>query len=295
MADKEAAASFASLTGLSLQQKVVDVGAYQLPGEPVYTPLLSHPQSELIGFEANPEAFAALQKPSGARQTFLPHAVGDGGLRTLHVCAARDMTSLFEPNPDVLNLFHGFPLWSQVIATEPVQTVRLDDVPEVVGLTFLQMDIQGAELLALQHAQARLREALVLHLEVEFLPLYIDQPLFSDVEQFLRHRGYLFHRFYHPTSRALQPMVVRGDINLGLSQLVWADAVFVRDFIRLERLDDRELLTTAAIMHDCYDSWDLTLRLLIELDRRTEGTLAPEYLAALRGGPRRGSELASVA
>ena len=97
--------------------------------------------------------------------------------------------------PDVLNLFHGFTLWSQVIATEPVQTVRLDDVPEVVGLTFLQMDIQGAEFLALQHAQAKLREALVLHLEVEFLPLYIDQPLFSDVEQFLRHRGYLFHRF----------------------------------------------------------------------------------------------------
>jgi FkbM family methyltransferase len=294
MADNKAA-SFSSLTGRSPKQKVVDVGAYAPPGVPVYTPLLSHPQSELIGFEPHPASWAALQKMSDSRRAFLPHAVGDGRRRTLYVCAYPDMTSLFEPNPDVLNLFHGFPDWGRVIATESVQTVRLDDVPEIAGLTFLQMDIQGAELLALQHAQARLREALVLHLEVEFLPLYIDQPLFSDVELFLRHRGYLFHRFYHPTRRAIQPMVVRGDIMSGLNHLVWADAVFVRDFTRLERLDDRELLTTAAILHDCYDSWDLTLRLLIELDRRTEGTLAPEYLAALRGEPRRGPELEAVA
>ena len=107
----------------------------------------------------------------------------------------KDMTSLFEPNLDVLNLFRGFPAWSRVVASESVQTVRLDDVAEAAGVTFLQMDVQGAELLALQHAQVRLRETVVLHLEVLFLPLYLDQPLFSDVEQLLRHRGYVFHCF----------------------------------------------------------------------------------------------------
>jgi hypothetical protein len=134
-----------------------------------------------------------------------------------------------------------------------------------------------------------------LHLEVEFLPLYVDQPLFSDVEQFLRRRGYVFHRFFEPTSRAVRPMAPGGDIRSGLGQLVWSDAVFVRDFSRLDRLDDRELLTMAAIMHDCYDSWDVAQHLLIELDRRTEGTSARDYLAGLGGLPRREAELASVA
>jgi hypothetical protein len=67
-----------------------------------------------------------------------------------------------------------------------------------------------------------------------------------------------------------------GDGNLwsGLNQLVWADAVFVRDFSRLELLDDRELLTMAAIMHDCYHSFDLTLHLFIKLDRGPRGRWA---------------------
>ena len=287
--------SFSNLTGHALMHKVVDVGAYFMGGNCIYEPLLENPDSVLIGFDADPSAMAALRSPQDPRRTFLPLAVGDGTRRPLHFCAAKDMTSLLKPNPNVLNLFHGFPTWAQVVATESVQTVRLDDLAEIVGLTFLSMDIQGAELLALQHAENRLREALVLHLEVEFLQLYIDQPLFSDVEQFLRHRGYLFHRFSEPTSRAIRPMIVDGNIRTGLSQLFWSDAVFVRDFSRLELLDNRELLLMAAIVHDCYNSWDLTQHLLLELDRRTGRTLAPDYNSALRGGPRGAPGLASVA
>ena len=285
---------FWSLTGHRPKQKVIDVGAYFMGGNSVYEPLLLGPESEFVGFEPNPEALAVLRASQDPRRIFLPYAVADGRRRSLHFCAARDMTSLFEPNFDVLNLFHGFPTWGEVVATETVQTVRLDDVAETAGMTFLQMDIQGAELLALQHAQARLRKALVLHLEVSFLPLYVDQPLFSDVELFLRHRGYAFHRFFEATSRVIRPMVVGGDLRSGLGQLVWSDAVFVRDFTRLERLDECELTTMAAIMHDCYHSWDLTQHLLIELDRRTEGTSAADYLAALCGGPRRAAEVEPV-
>jgi FkbM family methyltransferase len=275
------------------KQKVVDVGAYQIAGDPVYAPLLLDPESELIGFEPDPEALAALRLSAGPRRVFLPHAVGDGRVRTLHVCAARDMTSLLEPNPQVLGLFHGFPTWGEVVATRAVQTARLDDLAETAGLTFLQMDIQGAELIALGGAQDRLRKALVLHLEVEFLPLYIDQPLFSDVERFLRERGFVFHRFFAPTSRVVSPMVVGGDLLAGLSQLVWADAVFVRDYSKLERLGDGELAGMAAIVHDCYQSWDLTLRLLNELDRRIGGDSGPRYLSALTGAPRASSDLAA--
>jgi FkbM family methyltransferase len=287
--------SFSSLTGASPKHTVVDVGAahYIAGGKSIYEPLLEAPGSKLVGFDPNPQSLKRSRGSHDPSRTFLPYAIGDGLRRTLYFCASKDMTSLLKPNPHVLNLFHGFPVWGEVTATETVQTVRLDDVAEIAGVTFLQMDIQGAELLALEHAENRLKEALVLHLEVEFLPLYIDQPLFSDVEQFLRQRGYVFHRFFDPTSRVIQPMTVGNDIRSGLNQLVWSDAVFVRDFTRLERLDDRELLTMAAIMHDCYNSWDLTQHLLIELDRRTQRTSAPHYLAALQGQSQQG--LASVA
>ena len=146
----------------------------------------------------------------------------------------------------------------------------------------LKIDIQGGELMAMTHAEALLESLLVIQTEVEFLPMYVDQPLFSDIDQFLRSRGFVLHRFFPTVSRAIAPMVVNNDIYAGGSQLVWADAVFVRDFTRLDRFSDRQLLTAAAILHECYGSFDLALYLLLEHDRRTGAVLGPNYLAGLQ-------------
>jgi hypothetical protein len=56
----------------------------------------------------------------------------------------------------------------------------------------------------------------------------------------------------------------------------------VRDFTRLERLSERQLLATAAILHDCYQSYDLVLHLLLEYDKRTGKSVGPAYLPALK-------------
>jgi hypothetical protein len=147
----------------------------------------------------------------------------------------------------------------------------------------LKIDIQGGELMVFQNAERRLADALVIQTEVEFLPMYQGQPLFSDVDQFLRRHGFILHRFFPEVSRVIQPLLVDNNIYAGLSQIVWADAIFVKDFTRLDRLSDRQLLNTAAIMHECYRSFDLTLHMLTELDRRSGGQLAANYLGRLTG------------
>jgi hypothetical protein len=192
------------------------------------------------------------------------------------------MTSLLEPDPGVLALFHGFPDWGRVVATEPVDTRRLDDLPETAGADLLKLDIQGAELMVLRHAEARLRDATVIQAEVEFLPLYRGQPLFSDIDIFLRARGFVLHRFHPTVSRAVRPMMVNADPYAGLGQLVWADAVFIRDFARLEALSDRQLLAMAAILHDAYGAYDIAFRLVAEHDRRHGTARATAYLAGLQ-------------
>jgi hypothetical protein len=72
-----------------------------------------------------------------------------------------------------------------------------------------------------------------------------------------------------------------------MSQLVWADAIFVRDFTRLEALSDRQLVSAASIVHDCYKSIDLAYLLLTEHDRRTGRAVASTYLSALTGAAAR--------
>jgi hypothetical protein len=71
-----------------------------------------------------------------------------------------------------------------------------------------------------------------------------------------------------------------------MSQLLFADAVFVRDFSKLAEWTDEQLLKGAAVLYEVYCSHDLVHRLLAEYDRRrgtaTARTFADTLLALVR-------------
>jgi FkbM family methyltransferase len=276
--------SFRSLTKTDVRVKIVDIGANPLDGVPPYEQLLRAGDADIVGFEPNPDALAKLNELKGPTETYLPYAIGDGKRHSLNFCQAPGMTSLLTPNQQVLELFHGFPDWGKVIGTEEVDTHRLDDIAETADIDMVKIDIQGGELMALSHAKQRLKTTLVIQTEVEFLPMYEGQPLFSEVEMFLRKQGFMLHRFYPAVSRVMRPLLVDNNIFAGLSQLFWADAIFIRDITRLTVLSDQQLLKMAAILHDCYGSIDVVLRLLSEHDTRTGGNLGGTYLSALKAG-----------
>ncbi|MCW6511355.1 FkbM family methyltransferase [Lichenifustis flavocetrariae] len=274
--------SFRDLVEMWMPIKVVDIGAIPIDRPASYAHMLSNGDASVVGFEPNLEALAALERRKGSNETYIPCVVGDGGRHTLHVCQASGMTSLLEPNPEVLRHFHSFPEWATVIAKVPIDTVRLDDIPQSIGMDFLKIDVQGAELMIFQSGTERLRDACVIHTEVEFLPLYKDQPLFSDVDQFLRTQGFVLHRFSEMNSRVIRPVAVNGNPYASLSQHLYADAIFIKDFTRLNRFSAPQLLKTAAILHDCYRSTDLVIYLLAEYDRRTATTLADRFMTNLQ-------------
>ena len=198
--------------------KIVDVGANPIDGDAPYKEMLASGAVDLVGFEPNPIALKNLQEKQGPNETYLPYAVADGKAHTLHVCHAPGMTSLLRPNAAVLELFHGFSDWGRVTREEVVSTVRLDDVTEIRQMDYLKIDIQGGELMVFQNATNKLADCVVIHTEVEFLPMYVGQPLFSDVDQFLRQHGFVFHRFFPLTSRTIKPLLVNNDIYAGLSR-----------------------------------------------------------------------------
>lgn len=179
-------------------------------------------------------------------------------------------------------MFHGFPEWSEVLGREPIDTVRLDDVTETDGLDLLKIDIQGAELMVFENAVNRLAEALVVQTEVEFVPMYRGQPLFSDVDCFLRRHGFLLHRFEDIVSRVVRPLAVGGDVMAGMSQQLWTDAIYVKDFTRPERLTPEQLRKLAVILHECYDSYDLAMYFLRAHDQVSGTAYSAAYLGYLR-------------
>ncbi len=87
---------------------VVDIGANPIDGEAPYKPLLDAGLAHVYGFEPNPDALARLNSIKGPNETYVPNAVYDGNEQELKVCKAQGMTSLLEPNAELLSYFHGF-------------------------------------------------------------------------------------------------------------------------------------------------------------------------------------------
>ena len=141
------------------------------------------------------------------------------------------MTSMLEPKMEVLGAFQWFDTYAEVVDRVPMATVRLDDVPEVEGMDYLKVDVQGGELAVFRGAQARLETAVMVHTEVQFVPFYEEQPLFAEIDQALRDAGFWLHRLLPIQSRVFKPMVANNDPHAGLSQHLWTDAVYVKRFV----------------------------------------------------------------
>lgn len=267
---------------------VVDVGAmFAGDGTEPYSALRDAGLARVVGFEPVAEECEKLNRRFGPPHRYLPYAIGDGTTRRLHVCNESMTSSLYEPNTPLLAAFDGLEEVVRVVREIPIDTRRLDDVPDAENADYLKLDVQGAELDVLRGAPRLLARAVVVHTEVEFAPLYWEQPLFADVDQVLRDSGYGLFTFEEIQSRVYRPLRDR-DLppSRRFRQVLWTDAVYVRHLFELERLDVDELARLFAILHLSYGATDLCTRVLERLDARTGGTAAERYrleaLAALR-------------
>lgn len=263
--------------------RVVDVGASPL-GTPVWARLLQHDKADVVAFEPDEGQFAALQAQAHPRVVPVQAAVGDGEEHTLHVCKLPGLTSLLKPRTDVLERFHGFAEWAQVVRTIPMATRRLDDIEEARGCHFLKLDVQGSELSILQHAAEVLSSCLVVQLEAQFVPFYEDQPLFGELDSAMHEAGFWLHKFEPLQSRVFKPLMLGDDIYAGMSQILWTDAIYVRRFVDFDGLDADALHRVALLAHDVYESLDLASLALVKLDERDGGNRQPRYIDALMAG-----------
>ena len=263
--------------------KIVDVGAAETEQPPAYMRLLGAFPYELIGFEPQADACRTLSERARPHHRYLPYAIADGGRHSFYQCSSPHCSSLFEPDEALTGKFHNLGSLTRVVGRSEIETYRLDDIPETAGADFLKLDVQGAELLVLKGAAKRLGDILVVHTEVEFLPLYKEQPLFGDIDACLRQHGFLFHTLI-PAGRTFKPFVANNDDDAWMRQIIWADAVYVRDFTKFAELAPGALLKIAAILHENYQSFDLAALALEAHDRQTGSALQPAYLRRLSGG-----------
>lgn len=173
--------------------------------------------------------------------------VGDGSKATFHHNRTVMTGSLFPPNMDLISRFVGLSELLEPAGANEVQTHRLDDLIELESIDFLKMDVQGGELAVLDGAPRLVTSALIVRTEVEFVPIYIDQPLFADIDTRMRTLGFQFHSFSEFGSCSFHPLKVTGDNINGFNQMLWSDAVYIPDLSKLEQYTDENLLKLVTI------------------------------------------------
>jgi FkbM family methyltransferase len=245
---------------LGRRPRIVDVGAQSLGvGTHPYSPLTEFAELDIVGFDPLSDRLDDRQRTEGdaGSLTLLPYAIGDGASHNLQINNDDATSGLFALNPALTaELNHLATL--RTVRSERIQTRTLDDVLDTQPIDFLKLDVQGAELMILQHATASLQRTAVVHCEVHFSPLYLDVPLYPAIQDELAKHGFYLLDFaelcrYHYLDTPFPPSPDR---------LLWADAVFFR-----EEPSDDQAIVQALIAAAVYGKGTLASHLLESIGR----------------------------
>ena len=127
-----------------------------------------------------------------------------------------------------------------------------------------------------------LNTAVLIQGEVEFVEMYKGQPLFADVDSFLRSKGFKFHCFDDGTGgRPFKPLMIDNNPNKKFNQALWADAYYVKDWMNLKALSREQLVSYAIICYSMLGSIDLAHVILAHIDEVYNSSFSKKFLNIL--------------
>jgi FkbM family methyltransferase len=261
-------------------------------------------KATIFCFEADEEEAVRLNATNSRQNVeYIPFALGAASdTLSLTLTKGPGCSSVYEPIRILYEEFPACDIMSPVRTTN-CQSISIDEFCEGRGLNkihALKLDTQGSELDILKGADRTLQQCLFINVEVEFNPLYEKQPLFCDVDRFLRDRGFVLWRLNnlahyskgviagesHPILLAAEPGSHQY-VSLDNGQLFWADAFYVREAAiptNRQTLDFDDAVAGACLVSQ-WRLWDLAIEMI-----RKSG--ADELLAQLsslvpQGAPQR--------
>lgn len=237
----------------------------------------------VIGFEPDEREFNKLQ--DSERRRWLKVALyGSEGVFDLNVTRYQTNTSLLEPNLELIQVLN-VPLSDfDILRKVPVRCRTLDALCDEYGLVphVIKLDTQGTEIDILRGGEMCLRRSIfAVEAEVEFLPFYKNQALFTDVHRYLSGLGFQLMDY-------LNPVRIRGR-NYGCGRgtpnhLLSADALYFKSPSRMvEDLQtaDPACLTAAVAICAAYDYDDYAQEVCRRVRQRVPA-LEPQVAHHLR-------------
>jgi len=207
----------------------------------------------------------------GATRVY-PVALGDkAGEAELYLTALANMSSFLRPDPTVFARYGKKARDAAVTSTEKVPIEPLDELARRDGFRpdALKIDTQGSELLVLRGAEQALQSVMLAEIEVSFFTRYVGQPLFADIEAFMRERGFELiellelKRYRASNSLGIRNMAIPPGERSG--RIAYGNAIFLRSedqIVRAAQKDSGASLLRAIVGLVAYGKADIAARLL---------------------------------
>jgi FkbM family methyltransferase len=235
-----------------------------------------------ILFEPDPREYEILKSERREDLIILNCALSDG-VKTIdfYLCKAQKVSSSYLPNIDFLEKFPEAENY-KVLKTINISTDTLDNQlrkNDIAEIDFIKIDTQGHELPILQGSVNSLNSVIGLEIEVEFASIYKNQPLFNEVDSFVRRYDFdLFDikRYYWK----------RNDIdNYGgqqKGQLVFGDTLYFKSPERVLLMHEitQEKIVRAICIYIVYGYIDLAQ--ILSNSAYSKGILSAEIHDAVR-------------
>lgn len=174
---------------------------------------------------------------------------------TLNLCRKPMASSMYTPNREFFNIFQD-PERNDIVDKVKIECETLDEIAKQANKTFdvIKLDVQGAELDVLKGATASLPSAIAIDIEVELCELYLGQPLFDQIFNFLRNSGLEFidFTFLYRWSP---------DQYNGIGQATFGDALFMLAPEKVAVSGSETAINKFAVIAAIYERGDLILRL----------------------------------
>lgn len=215
-------------------------------------------QAYYVGVEADADECRRLNAEARPRHRYVHAVLGRAAeARTFRITRSPACASLLEPNHEFLSQFQEIAAGFDVERETSVETMSLDAclaANDVARADFIELDVQGGELEVLSGAERTLEGTLGIQAEVEFAPMYVGQPLFADIDAFLRSRAFQLFDLSRYHVRRSSTTSTRG-------QLLWGHALYLRDHRTLAP----ELAARLAVVAVVLDFADLAADIVVSL------------------------------
>jgi len=231
-----------------------------------------------IGFEPDRAECERLAKGAQKGHSFYPVAIGRKAENArLYVTRNPACSSLYVPNRNFFDPFIECGPFFDILSKQQIQVVALDTYlprQEIKDIDFLELDTQGAELDILLGAEEYIRNALGVKVEVEFAEMYKSQPMFADIDAYLRRRGFTLFDLerYHLRRNSCPPDIQSRE------QIVWGQALYLRDYHNLygDPITRKQKLGKLAMIASWYGFHSYAMEIVEFLLKQDLGLLQQE-------------------